>query len=84
MVVRDYRFMALKKLQAGTVVSVTEEGVPFGSSKYVRVFTVEKGEDDKSVIRFNGVIYEFDEAAHKLKPCGEYSPYEGLQGALWE
>jgi hypothetical protein len=84
MVVRQYEFLALERLQEGSKIRVTEKGIPFNSVYRARTFKAERALGGGLAVEFNGVIYELDKNTHELKPCGEYSPHEGLKGALWE
>jgi hypothetical protein len=78
-----FEFLALERLQSGSKIRVTEKGRPFNSVNYAKTFRTEKlGED--LFIQFNGVIYRLNKSAQELRPCGEYWPYEGIKGALWE
>jgi hypothetical protein len=84
MAVRRYVFLALERLREGSKIRVTEKGMLFQSLTRARTFTTEKAIGGGLGVRFNGVMYELDNSAHELKPCGSYSPYEGVMGALRE
>ena len=88
MVIRQYVFMALERLQEGSKIRVTEKGLPFNSVNHAKTFRTERAIGGGLGVHFNGVIYGLDEATHELKPSGSYGrgvyPYEGMQGALWE
>jgi hypothetical protein len=84
MVTRQYVFMALERLQVGSKIRVTEKGMLFQSVKHAKTFTVEKGFFGRLIVSFNGVRYELNRETNELMPYGEYGPYEGIQGALWE
>jgi hypothetical protein len=83
MVVRQYEFLALERLQAGSKVRVTEKGIPFNSVNHAKTFRTE-GLGNNLFVQFNGVMYELNKDTHELLKYGEYGPYEGLKGALWE
>jgi hypothetical protein len=85
MVQRHYEFLAPERLREGSKIRVTEKGMLFNSVDHARTFKTEKllGVEDLNV-RFNGVIYRLDTDTHGLEKCGEYGPYEGMKGALWE
>ena len=80
---RHYEFLALERLQEGSKIRVTEKGMLFISVDHARTFRVEKHFEGLGV-RFNGVIYQLNTDTHGLEKCGEYGPYEGIKGALWE
>jgi hypothetical protein len=84
MVVRQYVFLALERLQEGSKIRVTENGLSFNSLKYAKTFVTEKGICGSLSVRFNGIVYDLNTDTRELEPCGEYGPYEGMKGALWE
>jgi len=83
MVVRQYVFMELERFRNGSMIRVTEKGLPFNSVNHARTFTVEQY-GGSFEIRFNGILYHPDRTTHELVPYGEYGPFEGMKGALWE
>ena len=88
MVIRQYVWLALERLQVGSKIRVTEKGYLFQSVKHAKTFTVYKTTevlgDTGLGVNFNGIMYELEKSTHELKPFGEYSPHEGMKGALWE
>ena len=83
MVVRQYVFLALERLQEGSLIRVTEKGLLFNSLTYAKTFRTERALGGGLGVRFNGIVYELVPTG-ELSPCGEYSPHEGIKGALWE
>jgi hypothetical protein len=84
MVIRQYIFLALERLQEGSKIRVTEKGLPFNSVNHARTFKTERAFGGGLGVRFNGVIYDLNNSTHELEPVGSYSPHEGMRGALWE
>jgi diphthamide synthase (EF-2-diphthine--ammonia ligase) len=84
MVARQYIFLALERLQEGSKIRVTEKGLIFNSVYHAKTFRTEKWLGECLAVRFYGVIYELNNEDNSLRKCGEYGPYEGMKGALWE